>query len=158
MRLSLPSKDAVRTEATFTLNTASTATRISTLLASGRTLNATAFSSSFCRMLFSVMSGRIRISRGPREHRPELANHEQRRRTREAQRAELLHERLRPGALRDGQRLDDRELAARELRRDRRAQRLAAHGARHRLPVAPRRRAERLFPPPPPSPPARPPP
>src|SRR5574341_104719 len=66
IRFSLPSNDAVRTEATLTLNTDSTAARISTLFASGRTLNATVFCSSFWRMLFSVISGRMRISRGAR--------------------------------------------------------------------------------------------
>src|SRR5438046_4828287 len=66
IRLSFPSNDAVRTDATLTLNTASTAARISTLLASGRTANATVFCSSFWRMLFSVMSGRIRIARAAR--------------------------------------------------------------------------------------------
>src|SRR5438445_85498 len=66
IRFSFPSNEAVRTEATLTLNTVSTATRISTLLASGRTRNATVFCSSFWRMLFSVMSGRIRISRAAR--------------------------------------------------------------------------------------------
>src|SRR5207247_9282346 len=66
IRFSFPSNDAVRTEATLTLNTVSTAVRISTLLASGRTRNATVFCSSFWRMLFSVMSGRIRISRAER--------------------------------------------------------------------------------------------
>src|SRR3990172_5469645 len=224
MRLSLPSKDAVRTDATFTLNTASTAARISTLLASGRTLNATVFNSSFCRMLFSVMSGRIRMSRGarftapappraprgrrartprdgrrapgrptpgsasrrratarcarparapprpprppatppprrgpgrrggeprhvargPRERRAALADHEQRPLPRETERCEILDQRLRPGSLGRAERLDDRELPARELGRHGGAQRLAAHGARHLLPVAPRRRAEGL--------------
>src|SRR5262245_53496806 len=66
IRFSFPSNEAVRTEVTLTLNTASTAARISTLLASGRTRKATVFSSSFCRMLFSVISGRIRISRAVR--------------------------------------------------------------------------------------------
>src|SRR5258706_3442169 len=66
MRLSLPSKDAVRTAATFTLNTLSTALRISTLLASGRTRKVTVLSSSFCRMLFSVMIGRRMTVRGSR--------------------------------------------------------------------------------------------
>src|SRR5260370_38957373 len=66
MRLSLPSKDAVRTAATFTLNTLSTALRISTLLASGRTRKATVLSSSFCRILFSVMIGRRMTARGSR--------------------------------------------------------------------------------------------
>src|SRR5204862_2569088 len=66
IRFSLPSNDAVRTEATLTLKTSSTARRISTLFASGRTLNATVFCSSFCRMLFSVMRGRIRIIRAGR--------------------------------------------------------------------------------------------
>src|SRR5438552_11795942 len=66
MRLSLPSKDAVRTAATFTLNTLSTALRISTLLASGRTRKVTVLRSSFCRMLFSVMIGRRMTARGSR--------------------------------------------------------------------------------------------
>src|SRR5437879_1736530 len=66
IRLSFPSNDAVRTDATLTLKTVSTAARISTLLASGRTRNATVFCSSFWRMLFSVMSGRIRITRAAR--------------------------------------------------------------------------------------------
>src|SRR6266852_6115624 len=66
IRFSFPSNEAVRTDETLTLNTVSTATRISTLFASGRTRNATVFCSSFCRMLFSVMSGRMRISRAVR--------------------------------------------------------------------------------------------
>src|SRR5207302_2698994 len=66
IRFSFPSNEAVRTDDTLTLNTVSTAMRISTLFASGRTRNATVFSSSFCRMLFSVISGRIRISRAVR--------------------------------------------------------------------------------------------
>ena len=49
----------MRTAVTFTLNTLSTAARISTLLASGRTRNATVFRASFCCIDFSVISGRM---------------------------------------------------------------------------------------------------
>src|SRR5215470_1604553 len=57
MRFHLPCIEAVRTSATFTLNTRSTAWRISTLLASRATSNVTVLNSSFCCMLFSVMRG-----------------------------------------------------------------------------------------------------
>ena len=64
IRFHLPCTEDVRTSATLTLKTRSTAWRISTLLASFATWNVTVFCSSFCRMLFSVMSGRYSTERG----------------------------------------------------------------------------------------------
>src|SRR5258705_9270927 len=211
IRFIFPSNEAVRTEVTLTLNTASTADRISTLLASGRTRKVTVFSSSFCCMLFSVISGRIRISRGVRligasssrpprtaggqpwvlgassgqrllerheagalEHHAmgvqelidghvqrrldgqpwhvargarqalgQLADDEQRRRLRDPERREGRDQRL-GLAVAGIDRLDRRELAGRNLGRDRGAQGRPPHLSRHVLGVAPRRRAERL--------------
>jgi hypothetical protein len=64
MRFHLPSREAVRTEATLTLKIFSTAWRISTLLAPVATSKVTTLRSSFCCMLFSVMSGRTSTVRG----------------------------------------------------------------------------------------------
>src|SRR5262245_37161565 len=211
IRFSFPSNEAVRTEVTLTLNTLSTAARISTLLASGRTRKATVFISSFCRMLFSVISGRIRISRAVRligagssrpaqtagglpwvlvtsfrqrllerheagalEYHPmgvqelidghvrrrlagqprpvargarqppgQLAHHQQRRHLRDPERGQRPDQRL-GLAVAGVDRLDRRELAGRDLGRNRGAQRRPSHLPRHILGVAPRCRAERL--------------
>ncbi len=64
MRFHLPSRAWVRTSATFTLKTFSTAWRISTLLASTATSKVIMLCASFCCMLFSVISGRTSTDRG----------------------------------------------------------------------------------------------